>query len=129
MSITRRDGTITLDWGRWVLWPDVLIDARGGAGVLIPNGVPGVYEVRHAAAESDERLHIGKASDLRMRIRQGLVKGKVLHSAGKRIRAEEDVSQLVIRWAVTDRPGAAEEELHRLYRVAYGGLPRYTLRT
>jgi hypothetical protein len=74
-------------------------------------------------------LHIGKASDLRMRIRQGLVKGAVPHSTGKRIHQEEDVSRLVIRWAVTERPGAAEEELHCLYRREFGRLPKYTLRT
>ncbi len=100
----------------------------GTKGVAIPNKTPGVYEVRYVDAD-DERLHIGKASDLRWRIRQGLVKGKAPHSTGKRIRAMEDVSRLVVRWAVTDRPACAEEELHREYCTKFGVLPTYTLRT
>jgi hypothetical protein len=122
-------GTIILDWSPWIPWRDVLFDNRGGAGVSIPNHVPGVYEVRYADHKAAERLHIGKTSNLRMRIRQGLVKGAVPHSTGERIRQEEDVSRLVIPWAVAERPGAAEEELHRLYRQEFGRLPKYTLRT
>jgi hypothetical protein len=122
-------GAIILEWSSWTPWRDVFLDNRGGAGVSIPNHLPGVYEVRYADHKAAERLHIGRASDLRMRIRQGLVKGAVLHSTGKRIRQEEDVSRLVIRWAVAERPCAAEEELHRLYRQKFGRLPKYTLRT
>src|SRR5215217_1196585 len=127
---TRLDiGTIILDWSPWIPWGDVLLDNRGGAGVSIPNHVPGVYEVRYADHKAAERLHIGRTNDLRRRIRQGLVKGAVPHSTGKRIRQEEDVSRLVIRWAVAERPGAAEEELHSLYRRKFGRLPKYTLQT
>lgn len=122
-------GTIILEWSPWTPWRDVLLDNRGGAGVSIPNHVPGVYEVRYADHQAGERLHIGRASDLRMRIRQGLVKGAVPRSTGKRIRQDEDVSRLVIRWAVTEKPGAAEEELHNRYRQEFGRLPGYTLRT
>lgn len=64
-----------------------------------------------------------------MRIKQGLVKGKVPHSAGKRIRAQEDLSRLVVRWAVTDRPAAVEEELHKKYKAKFGELPKYTEHT
>ena len=60
-----------------------------------------------------------------MRVRQGLVKGKVPHPGCARIRAEQDLAQLVVRWAQTDRPGAAEEELHRAYRMKFGRLPEY----
>src|SRR5262245_2708688 len=122
-------GTITLNWSPWIPWRDMLVANRGGAGVFIPNRTPGVYEVRYADYESGERLHIGRTSNLRMRIRQGLVKGSSAHSTGKRIRQEEDMSRLMIRWAVTERPGAAEEELHRLYRQQFGHLPKYTLLT
>jgi hypothetical protein len=94
--------------------------------VSIPNHVPGVYEVRYADHQGGERLHIGRSRDLRRRIREGLVKGAVKHSTGKRIRQEEDVSRLVIRWAVVERPCAAEEELHNLYRQTFGSLPKYT---
>ncbi len=122
-------GIIVLDWSPWIPWLDVRIDNRGGGGVFIPNRIPGVYEVKYADHEGAVRLHIGRTGNLRMRIRQGLVKGATAHSTGKRIRQEEDVSRLVIRWAVTERPGAAEEELHRLYRQEHGRLPKYTLQT
>lgn len=79
-------GVIVLDWDPWIPWRDVLVANRGGAGVHIPNGVPGVYEVRYVDHETAERLHIGRTGNLRMRIRQGLVKGATAHSAGKRIR-------------------------------------------
>jgi hypothetical protein len=85
-----------------VPWTYVAADNRGGAGVLIPNHASGVYEVRHAERDRQERIYIGKAGDLRLRVRQGLVKGKLPHSGGHRIRELEDVSQLVVRWAVTD---------------------------
>src|SRR5712692_10189760 len=114
---------IRLDWSDWVSWNDLKPDARSEDCVRIPNGRPGVYEVKHTDAE--ECLTIGKASDLRMRIKQGLVKGKTPHSAGDRIRAGEDVTQVVIRWAPTDRPAAAEEELHRQHLVKFGRWPKH----
>lgn len=117
---------IDLRWSEWFRWEDLKEDARSG-GIKIPNGLPGVYEAKYA--DSEERLTIGKASDLRMRIKQGLVKGKTKHSSGKKIRESEDVSRIVIRWAETDRPSAAEEELHRRYVEKYGRLPKYTEHT
>jgi hypothetical protein len=120
-------GTIRLDWSEWVPWVDVTADNRGGAGVSMPNKVAGVYEVRCVDSDGDERIYIGKAGDLRLRVRHGLVKGKLPHPGGKRIREQEDASRLAIRWAVTDRPAAAEEELHRAYRARFGRLPLYTL--
>jgi hypothetical protein len=117
---------ITLDWSDWVSWDIVKTHVRLG-GVRIPNQISGVYEVRH---EHDEKcLTIGKASDLRMRLRQGLVSGMAPHSAGKAIRENEDVSTIVIRWAVTNRPSAVEEELHRLYKGKHNCLPKYTRHT
>ena len=71
-------GAITLDWSPWVPWLDILVDARSGVGVSIPNGVPGVYEVKYANHRGGERLHIGRASNLRFRVRQGLVKGRLV---------------------------------------------------
>ncbi len=65
---------IALKWSEWIAWDGINEDARHGGGVRVPNKRLGVYEVRHLNA--DERLHIGRASDLRMRIKQGLVKGK-----------------------------------------------------
>ena len=118
---------IMLKWSDWVSWGDLVIDARGEGGVRIPNQEPGVYEVRYR--DSEERLTIGKASDLRMRIKQGLVKGKAKHSSGSKIRSGEEVSKLVVRWATSNRPAAVEEELHRKYRIKFGELPKYTKHT
>ena len=82
---------------------------------------PGCYEVRRDGAEV--RLTIGRAANLRSRVKQGLVKGKFPHSTGTRIRAKEDVSKLLVRWAVTKRPAVVEEELHLRHREEYGRLP------
>ncbi len=64
-------GTIALDWSDWAPRTALLADARGGAGVSIPNGQPGVYEVKLSDHAGDERLYTGKASDLRMRVGRG----------------------------------------------------------
>lgn len=117
---------ITLEWSDWYSWNDIIKDARKG-GIMMPNKKSGVYEVKYK--DADKRLTIGKASDLRKRIRQGLVKGNTPHSAGKKIRKEEDTSNIVIRWAITDRPGAAEEELHRRHKEKFGELPKYVEHT
>jgi excinuclease UvrABC nuclease subunit len=113
---------IHLKLSEWIPWDNLKADARKG-GIKVPNKKPGVYEVKYA--ETEERLTIGKASDLRMRIKQGLVKGKTPHSAGERIRASEDISRIVVRWAITDRPAAVEEELHKRYLRKFGKLPKY----
>jgi len=118
---------IVLEWSAWFAWDDLKIDARNGNGVNVPNGEPGVYEAKFRDLE--ERLTIGKASDLRMRIKQGLVKGKTPHSAGQKIRASEDTSRIVIRWAITSRPAAVEEELHTRYERHFGGRPKHVKHT
>jgi len=123
MSIPR----ITLDWTEWIAWEEIKLDARHEGGVIVPNRVSGVYEVRHE--DDEERLSIGRASDLRMRIKQGLVRGKVPHSTGDKIRSKEDISRIVIRWAATDRPAAVEEELHRRHVEQFGRLPKHTKHT
>jgi hypothetical protein len=115
---------IKLEWSQWEKWSDIILDARGGAGVFIPNFKPGVYEVRLQYEE--RRLTIGKASNLRFRVRQGLVKGKSPHSSGKDIREKEDISKIVVRWAETDRPAAVEEHLHMAYLKRFGEPPKYT---
>ncbi len=103
---------IDLEWSDWYDWSALLVSGHSG-GISIPNKKPGVYEAK--LKSTDERLAIGKASDLRMRVRQGLVKGKTPHSSGARIRANEDTSMIEMRWAQTDHPAAVEEELHRQY--------------
>ena len=118
---------IVLEWSEWVAWDDLKVDTSHDGGVRAPIRQSGVYEPKCVNAE--ERLTIGKASNLRRRIKQGLVKGTTPHSAGERIRQHEDVSRIVVRWATTDRPAAVEEELHRRYEDRFGRLPKYTLRT
>ncbi len=124
MSETIRIPDIRLEWSDWYGWDRLWTDARTAEGVRIPNGRPGVYEARYR--DEEERLTIGKTSDLRMRVRQGLVKGKTAHSTGDRIRREENTSTIVIRWAETSRPAAVEEELHRRHCERFGGLPKQT---
>ena len=65
---------IILNWSEWTSWASIELLERSG-GVAIPNGVPGVYEAKHA--QLDECLTIGKASNLRHRVRQGLVRGRL----------------------------------------------------
>lgn len=113
---------ITLTWSDWTPWPNIL----GQKGGQIPKH-PGVYEVKNL--DSGNILTIGKTDNLHRRVQKALVQGKHLHSAGTRIRAVEDVTRLVVRWAVTDRPAAAEEELHRLHIQQFGRLPVHTLST
>ena len=57
------------------------------------------------------------------------MKGKLPHSAGKKIRKKEVLLNLEVRWAESDRPSAVEEELHRQYRSKYGELPKYVSHT
>ena len=113
---------IVLDWSEWHPWRDVERDAMQG-GVAVPNEQPGVYEARLSSQE--ERLMIGRASDLRMLIIQMML-WKGGHPAGEEIRARENVEDVVVRWAVTERPAAVEEELHIRHEGRFGNLPKYT---
>lgn len=116
---------IVLEWSDWYSWEDIEIPnwgGRGREGVYIPNRAPGVYEVRYV--DADERLAIGETMDLRGRIRQALVKGKRPHAAGKRIRANEDISKIVVRWAVTDKHKEAEAALKGMHVATFGRLPK-----
>lgn len=113
-----------LKWTDWFPWERFLLDARYDNRSVNPPKEPGVYEVR--IFDQDERLTIGKASNLRQRVKQGLVKGTIPHSSGEKIRANEDVTQIVIRWAETERPSCVEEELHKKYFAKYSMLPKYT---
>jgi hypothetical protein len=118
--------TIRLEWSEWYGWNALKEDARSG-GIRIPNKKPGVYEARLKGQQ--ERLTIGETGDLRWRIRQALIKGKGLHSSGTGIRENEDVTNIEVRWAETDRPCASEEELHKQYKSKFGKLPKYTEHT
>jgi len=116
---------VFLEWSWWEWWDDLRKDARSGAGIPVP-ALPGVYEVKRYGEEP--RLYIGRSSDLQMRIKQALIAGTTGHQAGRRIAEAEDTSLICIRWAETDSPAAAEEELHRRHVLKYGALPKYTER-
>ncbi len=116
--------SIELHWSEWHRWEDVAKDDRGGGGVEVPEGASGVYEAKVEGQR--ERLVIGKAADLWVRLKQGLVRGHLRHEAGAKIRANEDLSRVRVRWAVTDRPAAAEEQLHQRHVKRFGRLPKYT---
>ena len=128
MNITEiQIGRIFLDWSDWHAWSRLEVDARSDPEGITPPKQAGVYEAR--LTDREERLTIGKAHNLRMRVKQGLVRGKAPHSSGEKIRESEETSAVVIRWAVTDRPAAVEEELHRCHSEEFGSLPTYTERT
>ncbi|MCY3542929.1 MAG: hypothetical protein OXH22_02645 [Chloroflexi bacterium] len=121
---------IVLDWSEWHCWDDVARLVKDG-GANVPHK-SGVYEVR--LESEDKRLTIGKASSLRMRVKQHLIKESGTHSAGRRIRGDIkgrklSASDIRIRWAATDRPAAVEEELHMRYKGKFGELPKYTKNT
>jgi len=116
---------IVLEWSRWERWED--LTEHGLAILDLPRGKPGVYEARLQGSE--ERLTIGKASDLRTRVLHALVRGISSHPSGRKIRDREDLRQVLVRWALTDHPCAAEEELHRLHLATFARLPKHTLRT
>jgi hypothetical protein len=119
--------TIILDWSNLYTWSKFQRDARSDPdSITLPNAA-GVYKPKLVGTE--ERLTIGKASNLRMRVKQGLVKSKVPHSSGDDFRSHEDLLKIVIRWAITDGPSEAEEELHSKHIEAFGRLPKYTDRT
>lgn len=117
---------IDLEWEWWEWWEDLARSDMTGEGVGMPH-CPGVYEVK--VYGEDRLLYIGRASNLEMRVKHGLVKGSSVHPAGNKIRRNEDLSRLCVRWATTDRPAAAEEELLRRHMLRFGAPPKYTIRT
>jgi hypothetical protein len=82
---------------------------------FIPLDLEGACLLIHAPHFIDSRLSI-----------RFLVLGKLKHSTGRKIRAKENLSGIVFRWAETDRSAAVEEELHKEYVKMHGHLPAYT---
>jgi hypothetical protein len=119
-------GPILLEWFRWCRWPELAVSEKSPDLIPIPQK-PGVYEVRFEAQE--RRLYIGKATNLERRIKQDLIRGYHVHPAGPALRKRKDKRRILIRWADTDRPAAAEEELHRLHVERFDAYPKYTQRT
>ena len=120
---------ISLIWSCWTPWLKVGQRVYEG-GANLPNE-PGVYEVK--LKNQYQRLAIGRSSLLRMRVKQHLVKAHG-HRAGEDMKAHIDSgildpNDMVVRWATTDRPAAAEEALHKRHIQLFGGLPTYTKAT
>jgi hypothetical protein len=116
---------IHLQRSRWERWEEV---AEHGRAILdVPADPPGVYEV--AYCHDEPRLYTGRSIDLRSRVLHALPRGTMAHPAGDAIRANEEVWRLRIRWALTDRPAAVEEEFHRRHIERFGALPQYTQHT
>jgi len=119
---------IVLAWSPWHRWLALSGDERGGAAVRLPSGRSGVYEVMVEGQRP--RLTIGRASDLRGRVKHQLVRGSgSSHPVREAIMQNEDLGRVFIRWALTDRPAAAEEALHLDHIRRHGRLPKYTQRT
>lgn len=114
---------LNLSWSEWKNWNDLKLDARSPGGVVIPSKKRGVYEVK--LKDSEERLYIGAAHDLRRIIKQGLVKGMMNYPAGKKIRKYENTGQVFIRWAFTEDSAAKKALLLNLYQQKYHKLPKY----
>jgi len=121
---TIRIPEIELRWSKWIPWVAFKLDARSNRLGVTPPSKPGVYEAR--LEDKRERLAIGKTRNLRIRIKEALVKSKDRLAEGKRLKSKEDTTRIVIRWATTDRPSAVEEELHKQHLIRFGALPKYT---
>jgi hypothetical protein len=113
-------GTAMASWSDWASWSDLK------EGRIRPPKVSGVYEAR---LSDGEILTIGRASNLGSRVCQALVKGVLPHSAGERIRVEEDLTQVQVRWQVTEDPEGLERALHAEHLRVYGKLPKHVIRT
>ncbi len=116
---------IHLQWYDWERWDDIA--EHGLAIVDVPRHTPRVHEAM--LEDEEERLTIGRTADLRHRVLNGLVRGTEANFAADKIRKHEDVHRIIVRWARTNRPAAAEEELHRRHIAQFGHLPKYTMRT
>lgn len=119
---------IELEWSKWFSWQILEIDARRKGGVRIPNRKPGVYEVKKRTA--GKFLVLGKSKDLRKAIKECIIRGRGKderpHSARSDIKKNnENFINIVIRWAETDRPDAAAEELLKIHKEQHGSLPKY----
>ena len=114
--------TITLLWSDVYKFEEIKKNVKDG-GINVPDK-PGVYQV---IDENGEIFHIGRASSLRRRVKQGFVKGKNKHSTRKRMLENGiDLNKLKIQWAVTEWPNCVEEFLHKKFKEKYKRLPKFT---
>lgn len=109
-----------VQWSVWFPWSDI------ASGRIRAPKRAGVYEVRRR--DQELRLTIGETNLLERRVAY-LVRDTGPHSAGERIRAREEVVNLLVRWAATERHEEVEQYLHGAHRDRFGGLPTHTRRT
>ena len=107
-------------WSEWFRWSDI------ASGRIRAPRRAGVYEVRRR--DQELRLTIGETNLLARRVSY-LVRGTGPHSAGERIRAGEEVVNLLVRWAATEQHEEVEQYLHGAHRARFGCLPTHTRRT
>jgi excinuclease UvrABC nuclease subunit len=113
---------VMLNWTQWYSF----VDIRNEKYVL--STLSGVYEVRDI--HSKEILHIGKAINLKNRVKTRFVDGKYRHSTRDRmIEKHVKFEDLEIRWLETEYSCAVEEYLHKEHIKQFGRLPEYVIRT
>jgi len=107
---------IELKWSDWFNWNDLLNDK-----IQVPDN-SGVYEIRL----NEECFDIGKATNLKTRMLQQLIKNRGKHSTRDRMKKENvDFNNLKVRWVKTDNPAALEEYLHKMHIKQFGILPKH----
>lgn len=113
-----------IEWGSWMPWTSI-------PQIDIPQ-MPGVYEVVYRDDTDGERLTIGETIHLREHLRKNLFRdtrhikgdGKTIAVGGK-IKANEDVTLLLVRWAETENHHAVKSELKDLHFRRFGRLPKH----
>jgi hypothetical protein len=109
-----------IEWGSWVPWTSI-------PEIDIPLG-PGVYEVVYRDDLDGERLQIGEAIKLHEDVLKYLFRYRDLKAVGGRIKAAEDVEQLLVRWTETENHHAVKSELMRLHLERFGRLPKHVIK-
>lgn len=74
-----------------------------------------MYEVVYKDDPDGERLQIGEAIDLSKHVREYLFRDRKLKAVGGKIKASEDVTRLLVRWAETGNHHSVKSELKTLY--------------
>jgi hypothetical protein len=96
--VSLRSGEI--EWVGWVAWASI-------RELDLPVGT-GVYEVVYNYDPDGERLQIGEAIKLDKHLKNYLVGDPKLRAVGGRIKANEDVTQLLVHWAETENQHAVK---------------------
>lgn len=87
-----------------------------------------MYEVVYRDDLDGERLQIGEAIKLHEHVLKYLFRDRRLKAVGGKIKAAEDVEQLLVRWAETENYRAVKSELMRLHLERFGRRPKHVIR-